>query len=282
MFGLQLFNVLVLRKIKLMSFKLLRNRAIEVKTMPTPKRNRTDDDSPEKIDVKQSLRQLEDKFDAKFDEVFQRIDCGFAKISNELGKKLEPVHQHLKKHDKQISELQKQFDRSQKESELIVTGVPYNENENLTTIVSNISAAIQCGNEVDLRKIEVFRLGQSKPERSAPILMKFSCKFDRKIFYRRYMAKRTLCQRDVGFQTESNSRVYINENLTNYDRKIFNLLLGLKKRQVVASVFSLDGVVCFAKERKDRFQMLNAIDDVLSNDFLKTNLTENEIQDLNA
>ncbi len=280
----QLFNVLFLRNIKLMSYKFLRSRTIKIAAMPTPKRNRTDDDSPEKNEVLRSLAQLDakidEKFNMKFDEMISKMNNGFAQMSSDMTKNFDSIHQHLKKHDDQISVLQKKLDRNQKENELIV--VPYAQNENISTIITNIAAAIQCGNEVDLRKVEAFRMGQSRSTEghSAPILLKFSCKFDRKIFYRRYMAKRTLCLLDIGYS--ANNRVYVNKNLTTYDRKIFKALLGLKKRKIVASVFSLDGVVCYAKEKKDRLQMMDAISDVLNNDYLKTNLSEEELRELTS
>ena len=89
-------------------------------------------------------------------------------------------------------------DRSEKRDELIISGVPFQSNENLSNIFHNISLCLDYS-ETNLPLVELKRLARQPIARGAivPILCEFTHRLARNEFYRRYLNRRSLCLRNV-------------------------------------------------------------------------------------
>lgn len=133
-------------------------------------------------------------------------------------------------------------ERSMKRNDLIVSGVPYTQGENLSNYVQ-----VWCRSlghlEPGMPLIDVRRLMKPGANAgSAPIiLLQFAFNIQRNEFYSRYLRSRNLSLSQIGFSV--NKRIYINENLTPLAREIRSKALQLKKNGKARSVYSRDGIV---------------------------------------
>lgn len=142
----------------------------------------------------------------------------------------------------QLSTFADSVDRMARSQELVIFGVPFATDEDLGMLFRNICVTLgyapsQCP------LVHCKRLLKRRPETGAcpPILCQFAMNGSRNEFYKRYFKKRTLCQRDVGF--EDDNRIYINENLTQETRQIYSNAVKLRKSGVLQKVRVQNGVV---------------------------------------
>lgn len=121
-----------------------------------------------------------------------------------------------------------QLERQVRMNELVISGVPYIENEKIIDIVTSISAAIKfpCGQNV----IEsCFRLPvHNNSRRSSPsIIVRFWGAEAKMDFFKSYFNVAKLCTTMIGYSAAS--RIYINENLTKRNFEIFCKARDFKK-----------------------------------------------------
>lgn len=146
--------------------------------------------------------------------------------------------------------------------ELIVSGVPYQANENLAQLFANISTVLgyQSGQLpiVDLQRLSKLPIAAGS---TPPILIQFALRNVRNEFYRRYMGSRSLTLRHLGFDAEN--RVFINENLTKLSRVIRAEALKLKKSGSVVQVYTRNGAVFVKRRGATEAEQVRSIDQLL-------------------
>lgn len=128
------------------------------------------------------------------------------------------------------------------QKELIISGVPFEKDEDPDVLFAMICRQLECSVEdeqvASTRRIYVKGL---KNGDVSPLLVEFSLKTTRDRFYSSYLRSRDLKLRHLGMP--SDRRVFINENLNADARELKKVALLLKKSGKLASVFTKGGVV---------------------------------------
>lgn len=153
--------------------------------------------------------------------------------------------------------------RCDKNKELIISGVPYQNQEDLVEVFKRISGSIGF-KETKIPLVELQRLSRSPiaPGLTPPILCEFALRNHRNEFYRNYLSKRSLCLRHIGFESEN--RIYINENLTPNARRIRSEAVKLKKAGRLDSVTTRDGIVYVKPKGSEKATALHSLPQVAS------------------
>lgn len=140
----------------------------------------------------------------------------------------------------ELSATNEYVSRFEKSSELIVSGIPYVNEENLKNTFLSIATTLgyTIAPSVDLKRMARAPI---KPGESPSIVCQFALRSERDSFYRRYLGQRNLSLSHLGFQ--SNNRIYVNENLTQLARGVRIEATKLKRLGKIHQVFTRDGVV---------------------------------------
>lgn len=134
------------------------------------------------------------------------------------------------------------INRLGRSQDILISGVPYLQNENLLGLFRNMGNALGYkDNHLPMVSLRRMARDPITPGTMPPIVCQFALKNVRDEFYRSYLNLRSLSLRNFGF--DSDNRVYINENLTEQARQIRSEALKLKKNGKLLRVYSRDGVV---------------------------------------
>jgi hypothetical protein len=143
------------------------------------------------------------------------------------------------------------LDLAERESDIIVRGVPQVPGENCRTIYERIALAI--GLSVDSTPVATaFRLGIRRPGFRAdpPILVRFPNRFTKEEFFKMYLRKLTLNLKDIGFDLDT--RIFLAESLTATRQKILQEALKLKREKKLFSVKSKGGAILVQRDENAR------------------------------
>lgn len=213
-----------------------------------------------KSDDVETLSDLWNKIRRMFAESKSDIEGKIESCKTELEQKITGVEQQLSslkmgcdvqikdvseavsdvRHDLELTK--RNVNRLTTTNELIISGVPYTSDENLTLIFQNISVAL-ASTPSNVPNVYLKRLSKNPINigSSPPILCQFALRGVRDEFYGRYLRQRSLNLRHIGFNNDN--RVYINENLTMNDREIRTQAIKLKHQGRIQQVFTRNGVV---------------------------------------
>lgn len=157
--------------------------------------------------------------------------------------------------DSRIDQLERQI----RINELVLSGVPFVNNENLVEIMTTICRVIKFSGGVD--SIEsCFRLPvRNNRRRSSPsIIIKFWGADAKNDFFKQYFATKKLCTSMIGFAAPS--RVYVNENLTKRNFEIFCASRDLKKDGRIARFNTQRGRVVVQLQGSDKSYIVDSLD----------------------
>lgn len=221
------------------------------------------------IDVR--ILELEKKFTERVDEVEKSAEVKLNRLDEAIDNRINQMETNLQKAlrnadensgtsntngtDERLDELERQA----RSDEIVISGVPIIENENLEEISVNICAAIGYGRKDAIKSI--FRLPQrqnnnsatqSKQRMAPSIIFKFWSTDAKSDFFRKYIAKKNLCATNIGFQ--SAARIYVNDNLTRRNFELFRHARQLKIEGKIFHYSTLRGRV-FIKLNSDSKQI---------------------------
>lgn len=201
-----------------------------------------------------SIEELWSKIETKFDtfklDLEKRIDGlenSLAAFKTECGTKIDHLADSVSEVRHDVDHANASIGRLEKARELIISGVPYLQNENLPVTFGSIATKLGY-NDASVPMVSLARL--AKPPiavgSAPPIICEFALRADRNTFYASYLNQRDLNLSHIGFN--NNNRIYVNENLTKEDRVIRAAALRLKKEGKIQKVYSRNGIV-YAKGR---------------------------------
>lgn len=221
----------------------------------------------------ESLDDLFARLQSRFDETDKHIEDNTSKLQGEISTLRADIQEfktkcsvEVKRLSDAVSEIRSDvvLDRerimyAEKSNDLLLSGVPFVIAENLDRIVGLIATALGYA-EGGLPLVTAKRLARIpiKPGSTPPIALQFAFKFARDEFYARYLKMRNLSLQHIGFNVDS--RVYLNENLTELGRKIKTHAINLKKAGKLHSVYTRDGVVYVKCDAKAEPQMIFSMD----------------------
>lgn len=179
--------------------------------------------------------------DQRFNDVVASINrkCeeSLAKLSNDVKNRVDELRAV---HEFRLDKLE----RLSLEKDLIITGVPVENDDNPIGIIGEICAALNCNlNQRDFSA--VYRLKSNRTstnaKQSVPIVAKLYDNWAKHELMSCYFKRMNLSLKDIGFK--STSRIFINENLTQSNREIFKLASEAKKAGHIVKFFTRNGLV---------------------------------------
>lgn len=120
----------------------------------------------------------------------------------------------LKKNEFLCNELQSAAEENRRNSDMydvMLRGIPYEENEELLTLFSGVANAIGFEHDYSIALNDIFRVSTNKSQKCAPILVKFKSVILKGEFMERYFQKDCLLLKDIT-TTSDNRRVYATDN----------------------------------------------------------------------
>lgn len=205
--------------------------------------------------MKNLIKESEKKILSVIENKIDNIKSDLSAITERV-KSLELKYTEVEHLKKEITEIKRKMLKQENTvvaSSIRISGVPYNDNENLHGIVQNICNSLkinmpQLENIYRLKKI--YRNNKPFNPTDEVIVAKLCSPFEKNYLLKciakfRSENKTHLCLRQAGF--DSDEPIYINENLTPHNHKIFKEALLLKKNKKIKSTFSLRGLVYVKK-----------------------------------
>lgn len=152
-----------------------------------------------------------------------------------------------------------QLERLARFNELVISGGPRLENENLDMICKNICDAVGFDGSNTIQSF--FRVpfktnqrsNQSSRQTSPSIIMKFWSSEAKEGFFKLYVTKKSLCVTNIGFSVPS--RIYINDNLTKKNFEIYRLVRKLKADGKIFQYHTVSGRIAI-KLKPDSRQII--------------------------
>ncbi|XP_039291705.1 uncharacterized protein LOC120353119 [Nilaparvata lugens] len=128
-----------------------------------------------------------------------------------------------------------------------IRGLPQQPNEDLNSMVYNISSALGC--QIGEDAIDVcHRLGRAGPEGPAPVVVKFIRRTDKNTLLQKRRVKRDFSTRHIGCNTDQ--PIYINECLSPSRRKLFSLARSAHKEHRFKFLWVRDCKILIRKQEK--------------------------------
>lgn len=229
------------------------------------KKNKTSELSTVEMDdlkqfISQSIATIENKIDAsqnslesKFGELANKVKddvCALkttvtdfhAKINIELN----AVKTQLSHYAERLDNNDDDFERTQRNQDLRLTGFAYTKDENLQNIFQQVAAEIgyEIGPHAVLPSIERISLYDKSAKKSTPtktILLHFAILKQKQQFYALYLSKMPLNPLKFGLQ--NTNHITIGENLTKKNAQIFKQALTMKKSNKIVKAYTENGIV---------------------------------------
>lgn len=193
--------------------------------------------------MKKLLFNSNSRLEAKIDACKTSIDDledEFVSLRKEYGEQMEIINRQVTAVEFGLQQATEEVARLERSSELIISGIPYQQTEDLPQFFQNISTVLGYAQPpiVDLQRLAKLPVVAGS---APPILCQFALRNVRNDFYRRYMTNRNLTLRHIGF--DADRRVFINENLTKLSREIRSEALKMKKAGALTQVYTRNGAV---------------------------------------
>ena len=265
-------------------------------TSLSPRKSKT----PKLVEEGLSIRLLEliDKkheklgkaLDYKFQRIFQTMETTKNDIINELAnmrEEMQNLNNSVSKLEKDVEcsnnlksvveSLQEQVETLHNKaisSELRILGVPWVANENLHTVFNKICEAlnIETPNTISIHRVKRNDSGEG------PIIVKLTSANERNqlmrslaLYRRNNNNKGMLRLNNIGF--ESDSPIYVNENLTSRNNNIMRAVSKYKREKTIAAAYTLRGSIFIKLHNNNSpiaINSMDVLDDVISNLFRNT------------
>lgn len=205
--------------------------------------------------VSQLAEMLSAKLEATKDDISNQIGDEMLKLRREIKQDLESVRNSFersvselgkacKKNESDIQTVSLALTRSSYRNDLVVSGVPFMQNEDLGEYFDKWCQILgyKSSPAVDSRRLSKHPMTVGK---KYLILLQFALSNQRNDFFKKYMSCKSLSLDDIGFELKD--RIFINENLALPDRIIRTKALEAKKHGKLESVFTRNGGVFVRK-----------------------------------
>lgn len=154
-------------------------------------------------------------------------------------------------------------------SELVISGIPVTTNESCINIVLKIASVINCTvNGSSIRAFRLIKTGQTNNNRKrqrdsdtiiSPIIMvKFQSTAEKNDFFSKYLGRKNLNLTDIGFKIPH--RIYVKENLTPHNYKIFQACENAKRSGQIDKYFTRDGMCYISLHPNGKMIMVQSLE----------------------
>lgn len=194
-----------------------------------------------------------EKFESKIDQM----------VSAEVEKRMTPVISRLDAAEKRVTDLEQILKSKQQEEDLlqraknvIITGIPSSENENLRNVITTITAKLGFSQPPS----HAARRFPSKDQNKSMISMKFYTVQDKSNFMNAYfkVAPQLVLKAITGKVSDS-SRIYINHDLTKDQYEIHRAAMKLKKEEKLTTVKVINGRIAVSTGTNNKPSFIDTI-----------------------
>jgi hypothetical protein len=167
-----------------------------------------------------------------------------------LSTRLDELSQRTDESLSNYADQTKKSELAEKANDIIVRGIPWVQGENCRKIFEKVALSIGYTAETTPSAV-AFRLGTKKTgaKFDPPILIRFNNRNEKSGFFKNYLGKLSLNLSDIGF--ELNTRIYLSENLTVANQKIFQAAMAMKRECKLIAVKTKFGTVVIQRTAKD-------------------------------
>lgn len=172
------------------------------------------------------------------------------------------------------------LERLSLEKDLVISGVPMENNDDPIAIVGDICGALNCNlKQGDF--VSAFRLkanGSYKNQRILPIVACIQDSWVKQELLTAYFRKKSLSLTDIGFRTPA--RIIINERVTSANRAIFNRAAEAKRSSLIHRFFTRRGLVVVQRTENSKpsyILQIVELDSLFSSSSSGKQITPNEL-----
>lgn len=212
------------------------------------------------------------------ERILSVMEIKISDLKNQMNSIIERVEQleiksiQIKEIEKEMVELKRKINKQENSvvaSNIRITGIPFYENENLQTVFDNICNNIKIQTpRVDniYRLKKIYKNNKAYNPKEETIVVKLHSPFEKNFLLKsiskfRRENRANLNLRHAGY--ESNVNIYVNEDLTPNNHKIFKAALNMKKsNQNIKSTFTLRGLVYVKKIDSDEPILVEFLEDL--------------------
>lgn len=215
----------------------------------------------------QSKTDIEDKIDSCKADLEKKIDGVEQKLSDlrlDCGTEINKIAGVVSDMQSDLDRTKRSVARLESSHELIVSGIPFTNDEDLLIIFQNIATTLAYTAST-MPMVHVKRLSKLPISvgSTPPLLIQFALRNIRDEFYGRYLRERSLTLRHIGFSNDN--RVYMNENLSQADREIRSQAVKLKRQGRIHQVYTRNGTVYVRiKRTQDDAEPLHSLEQLFS------------------
>lgn len=192
-----------------------------------------------------------------FDEMREKIG-GLEKSNKELVKENQILKQEMARLSNSITQIKMEVDEQEQYTRrecLELKGIPVTAEENTDEIVSKIGSLIDV--EINEEDISVSHRLQSKARNNREstqqtLIVKFVSRRTRDALYRARSKLKNFTVGDIGLGRQGNSKIYIQESLTQTKRDLFQKCLQFKKEKKFRYIWSNYGTIFMRKDDHSR------------------------------
>lgn len=230
------------------------------------------------VEFDRLANELKISFQGQLAETNKRIDAVETDMSNQI---------HSIKNDvgnciNQMHTTTDDFHRITKLNELRINGIPFDKDENLLNIYTEIAKSIEFDPNMPLHLPTLMRtyrrdLTTKLMLPSSTIIVKFVAKQIRDMFYSCYLKKIANKQSITpnNIMLPEGGRIMICESLTLANSKLFVAAIQLKKEQQLSQVYTQDGLICIKVNKTDKAKVIRTQHEL---DLFMSQLNENGSQ----
>ncbi|XP_062550476.1 uncharacterized protein LOC134215274 [Armigeres subalbatus] len=168
------------------------------------------------------------------------LKCDIESLKVECTEKFQQQDAALESLEKRVDNVSQTLGALANRNELIISGIPFQNDERLNTVLEDISKHLDI-NRSSLLAAARRMAPSSSSDKNSLFVVEFALKSTRDQFYSAYLRKRDLKLKHIGM--DSDRRIYINESLTVEARNLKSAALNLKKAGKLTSVYTKHGVV---------------------------------------
>lgn len=227
----------------------------------------------DEMTISQLAGRISEQLSSTKDELSKQMKSEIENLKSDIKKDLEQMYSTLEKSVADLSCCVNQnkesihhnasaLSRSLNRNDLLISGVPFVQGENLMDYFGKCCHALGLA-KIAVPAVDIRRLHKSSmvPGKSYLILLQFAITNQRNDFYFKYLGSRSLTLDLLGFN--SKDRIFVNENLTVAARAIKHKALAAKKEGKLHSVVTRDGVVCIKKSPESESRRVETVDQLM-------------------
>lgn len=218
---------------------------------------------------KVTLDELAVNMNKRFDGIDKKFDTVKIEILKDIEELLAPTENKVKKVENELKHFQKSVEDKltyiRRQNELVVTGVPFKQKENLYRIFELIASIMGYSNKpasLDflIPDIEIFRMPGNDPKKRR-IIIKFASEITKERFlHRSFKFSKKLTLASIGMK--ANDQFYIQQNLAPFAQKLKLAALKAKKEELIKKVKTVNGEIFIQIEEKGNFSLVKSLEDI--------------------